>query len=159
MRRRGALCAAALLASGILLTGCERVDGERPESALEFPLPDRPVSGLGSNQFSTETQRDSRGEAATAAAPSSQALAGSLQSWRSCAIMHSYTGACGRAGKRAGKMGGDEKEIASACSSSSAAWSGGFCRRSKLCNGSVARATLPAFPLSACPKREGAIQI
>lgn len=65
MRRRGAFCAAALLASGILLTGCERVDGERPESALEFPLPDRPVSGLGSNQFSTETQRDSRGEAAT----------------------------------------------------------------------------------------------
>ena len=40
-------------------------------------------------------------------------LAGSLQSWRSCAIMQSYTGACGRAGKRAGKMGGDEKEIAS----------------------------------------------
>lgn len=65
MRRRGAFCAAALLASGILLTGCERVDGERPDSALEFPLPDRPVSGLGSNQFSTETQRDSRGEAAT----------------------------------------------------------------------------------------------
>ena len=72
-------------------------------------------------------------------------LAGSLQSWRSCAIMHSYTGACGRAGKRAGKMGGAEKEIDSACSSSSAAWSGGFCRRSKLCNGSAARATLPAF--------------
>ncbi|NTZ41901.1 methyltransferase domain-containing protein [Altererythrobacter sp. SALINAS58] len=64
MRTRGAICAAALLASGMLLTGCERVDGERPESALEFPQPDRPVSGLGSNQFSTETQRDSRGEAA-----------------------------------------------------------------------------------------------
>ena len=72
-------------------------------------------------------------------------LAGSLQSWRSCAIMLSNTGACGRAGKRAGKMGGAEKEIDSACSSSSAAWSGGFCRRSKLCNGSAARATLPAF--------------
>ena len=72
-------------------------------------------------------------------------LAGSLQSWRSCAIMLSYTGACGRAGKRAGKMGGAEKEIDSACSSSSAAWSGGLCRRSKLCNGSAARATRPAF--------------
>ena len=86
-----------------------------------------------------------RGEAATAAAPSSQALAGSLQPWRSRATMLSNTGACGRAGKRAGKMGGAEKEIDSACSSSSAAWSGGFCRRSKLCNGSAARATLPAF--------------
>ena len=28
-----------------------------------FPQPDRPVSNLGSNQFSTEDQRDSRGEA------------------------------------------------------------------------------------------------
>ena len=86
-----------------------------------------------------------RGEAATAAAPSSQALAGSIQPRRSRATMLSNTGACGRAGKRAGKMGGAEKEIDSACLSSSAAWSGGFCRRSKLCNGSAARATLPAF--------------
>ncbi|HCY02505.1 MAG TPA: SAM-dependent methyltransferase, partial [Erythrobacter sp.] len=30
-----------------------------------FPEPDRPVSELGSNQFSTEDQRDSRGEAST----------------------------------------------------------------------------------------------
>ena len=30
-----------------------------------FPKPDRPVSTIGSNQFSTEDQRDSRGEAAT----------------------------------------------------------------------------------------------
>ena len=29
----------------------------------EFPKPDRPVSGLGSNQFSTEDARDQRGEA------------------------------------------------------------------------------------------------
>ncbi len=36
---------------------------DRPETALEFPLPDRPVSDLGSNQFSTETERDNRGEA------------------------------------------------------------------------------------------------
>lgn len=52
-----------------LTTACERVDGVdskasgRPDSALIFPLPDRPVSNLGSNQFSTETARDSVGEA------------------------------------------------------------------------------------------------
>ena len=81
-----------------------------------------------------------RREPVTAAAPSSQALAGSLQPWRSCAIMLSYAGACGRAGKRfAGEMGGDEKDIAPARSSSSAAWSDGFCRRSKFCNGGAAQ--------------------
>lgn len=31
----------------------------------KFPAPDRPVSTIGSNQFSTEDQRDSRGEAET----------------------------------------------------------------------------------------------
>ncbi|WP_240311017.1 class I SAM-dependent methyltransferase [Altererythrobacter sp. ZODW24] len=40
-----------------------RPDGKRPETALEFPQPDRPVSDLGSNQFSTEDKRDSVGEA------------------------------------------------------------------------------------------------
>lgn len=41
-------------------------DGTRPDSDQpQFPAPDRPVSGLGANQFSTESQRDSRGEAAT----------------------------------------------------------------------------------------------
>ncbi len=45
------------------LAGCDAVDSSRPESSLEFPRPDRPVSELGSNQFSTETERDSRGEA------------------------------------------------------------------------------------------------
>nr|WP_246034437.1 methyltransferase domain-containing protein [Qipengyuania marisflavi] len=35
------------------------------DGAVEFPQPDRPVSDLGSNQFSTEVQRDSRGEAQT----------------------------------------------------------------------------------------------
>lgn len=49
----------------LLGTACQRTDeeGGRPESALSFPLPDRPVSDLGSNQFSTETERDSVGEA------------------------------------------------------------------------------------------------
>ncbi|WP_379550612.1 class I SAM-dependent methyltransferase [Erythrobacter sp. W53] len=45
------------------LTGCKEVSSDRPETALEFPLPDRPVSNVTSNQFSTETERDNRGEA------------------------------------------------------------------------------------------------
>lgn len=55
------LAVMALLAT----TACERVESqpERPDTAQEFPLPDRPVSGLGANQFSTETQRDSVNEA------------------------------------------------------------------------------------------------
>ena len=36
---------------------------DRPETARAFPEPDRPVSDLGSNQFSTEDKRDSQGEA------------------------------------------------------------------------------------------------
>lgn len=45
-----------------LLSACDSgalTDSERPL----FPAPDRPVSSLGSNEFSTEDQRDSRGEA------------------------------------------------------------------------------------------------
>ena len=57
-----------------------------------------------------------RGEPATAAVPSSQALAGSFQPSWSCATMLSHTDACGRAGKRA-EIGGDEKDIPSARSS------------------------------------------
>lgn len=38
-------------------------DEGRPETALEFPLPDRPVSKVTSNQFSNEDARDRRGEA------------------------------------------------------------------------------------------------
>jgi ubiquinone/menaquinone biosynthesis C-methylase UbiE len=57
------VCVAAMLA----LAGCDRAQdppaAERPETALEFPLPDRPVSALGSNEFSTETQRDKVDEA------------------------------------------------------------------------------------------------
>lgn len=52
----------ALAAS--VLTGCELAEGlGGSEEARTFPRPDRPVSGLGSNQFSTEDARDQRGEA------------------------------------------------------------------------------------------------
>ncbi len=49
-----------------MLAGCGEMgasDADRPETSLDFPLPDRPVSGLGSNAFSSEDVRDSRGEA------------------------------------------------------------------------------------------------
>lgn len=36
-----------------------------PDETPRFPKPDRPVSDVGSNAFSTEVQRDSRGEAQT----------------------------------------------------------------------------------------------
>ncbi|MGN6498889.1 MAG: class I SAM-dependent methyltransferase [Tsuneonella sp.] len=57
---RTGLCALLLLAAG-----CQRADSEadRPETSREFPRAHRPVSGLGSNQFSTESERDSVGEA------------------------------------------------------------------------------------------------
>lgn len=57
----------ATLVAASTLAGCDRgpapADADRPETALEFPLPDRPVSALGRNEFSTETQRDSVDEA------------------------------------------------------------------------------------------------
>ena len=65
MRRAASFALCASFAG--VLASCEPVppEGDRPESSREFPLPDRPVSDLGSNQFSTETARDSRGEAQT----------------------------------------------------------------------------------------------
>ena len=48
-----------LLLAPLALAGCERTD----TGTSQFPKPDRPVSEIGSNQFSTEDQRDSRGEA------------------------------------------------------------------------------------------------
>ncbi len=61
--RRGsfALIACALLAA--CKPGADR--SGRPETALEFPRPDRPVSRPGGNSFSTEVQRDNQGEAQT----------------------------------------------------------------------------------------------
>lgn len=53
-----------LMAAVTLATGsCQMGEPERADSAQEFPKPDRPVSGLGANSFSTETQRDSVNEA------------------------------------------------------------------------------------------------
>lgn len=58
--------ARSFIAIGLAITAaCRPVDTDRPEGAREFPLPDRPVSDLGANQFSTETDRDNRGEAET----------------------------------------------------------------------------------------------
>ncbi len=57
---------AALLTLSLLALGaCNRTDdnADRPESSRQFPRAERAVSGLGSNQFSTETERDSVGEA------------------------------------------------------------------------------------------------
>lgn len=55
----------ASLAAVSLVAACTpaKDDSGRPESALEFPRADRPVSGLGANEFSDEDTRDSRGEA------------------------------------------------------------------------------------------------
>ncbi|MBI1401775.1 MAG: methyltransferase domain-containing protein [Porphyrobacter sp.] len=66
MRRAGWLPAAALLASGLALAGCDPVlpgGANRPDSALEFPKPDRPVAAVVSNQFANEDARDERNEA------------------------------------------------------------------------------------------------
>ena len=47
-----------------LLGACTPAPGSQ-DAPGGFPTPDRPVSELSSNQFSTETQRDTRGEAQT----------------------------------------------------------------------------------------------
>lgn len=52
-----------LLLSLVVLGACQNVEDETKNP--RFPTPDRPVSTLGSSQFSTESQRDSRGEART----------------------------------------------------------------------------------------------
>ncbi len=58
---------ATFLAMGVALAlaGCGSAEDadDRPETARAFPRPDRPVSEIGSNQFSTEDKRDSQGEA------------------------------------------------------------------------------------------------
>lgn len=62
------MCAARLSVLGALplLAGCERAaDADRPETARDFPRPDRPVSGITSNAFSTEEARDDLREAET----------------------------------------------------------------------------------------------
>lgn len=67
--RAAAMLALPLLALPLLalpfLAGCQQGAGDRPETAQEFPRPDRPVSAPGSNSFSTEEARDDRREAET----------------------------------------------------------------------------------------------
>ncbi|MAK98585.1 MAG: SAM-dependent methyltransferase [Citromicrobium sp.] len=60
--RLATLCA---LGMALWLAGCGPANdaAARPETARAFPEPDRPVSEVGSNQFSTEDKRDSQGEA------------------------------------------------------------------------------------------------
>lgn len=53
---------AAMLAFAAL-AGCGGAGTPGQDEAPVFPKPDRPVSDLGANSFSTEDQRDSRGEA------------------------------------------------------------------------------------------------
>lgn len=55
----------AIGALGLLLVGCDAMAPapDRPASALEFPLPEREVPEVVSNQFSNEDVRDERGEA------------------------------------------------------------------------------------------------
>ena len=59
------LAAVSMLAAVPLLAACGYFgdDGERPESAADFPRPDRPVAEIISNQFSNEDARDERNEA------------------------------------------------------------------------------------------------
>lgn len=59
----GVSLALAAMAS-LALTGCGTASrDDRSETARAFPRADRPVSGLGSNAFSTESDRDDRNEA------------------------------------------------------------------------------------------------
>ena len=58
---------ALAIGSALWLTACSpgAADADRPETAREFPRPDRPVSELGANRFSDETSRDEVNEAQT----------------------------------------------------------------------------------------------
>ncbi|APE28853.1 hypothetical protein BMF35_a2024 [Aurantiacibacter gangjinensis] len=57
--------AAGALGLCLAMPACDTADDNRPETSRDFPRPYRPVSDLGSNQFSTEQIRDDRREAVT----------------------------------------------------------------------------------------------
>lgn len=57
--------ALAVLATSAVAACKPAPQDERPESSRGFPRPDRPVSNIGSNEFSTERDRDNRNEANT----------------------------------------------------------------------------------------------
>lgn len=61
------LRAAAILLAPLALSACGLFDSasDRPETARDFPRPDRPVAKIVSNEFSNEDARDERGEADT----------------------------------------------------------------------------------------------
>ena len=53
----------AALGGAVLLAGCDAIapaSSDRPETALQFPAPDRPVAEVVSNQFSNEDAREGR---------------------------------------------------------------------------------------------------
>jgi ubiquinone/menaquinone biosynthesis C-methylase UbiE len=58
---------AAFCLAAVALSGCQQqtADTDRPATAREFPRPDRPVSELGANRFSSETEREAVNEAQT----------------------------------------------------------------------------------------------
>ncbi len=61
-----ALGALAATCGSVLLGGCDGLspgDARRPDSAVAFPAPDRPVVKVVSYEFSNEDDRDERGEA------------------------------------------------------------------------------------------------
>ncbi len=59
------IAALGVFAIAPLVAACGQLEGspDRPATALEFPLPDRPVAEVISNQFSNEDARDERNEA------------------------------------------------------------------------------------------------
>ena len=63
--RKHFLSVAMLAALMATATGCKPTDnaGDRPETALAFPRPDRAVAASGDTEFSTEAARDEAGEA------------------------------------------------------------------------------------------------
>ena len=68
MAFRFAARAGLALIGTLALAACEQimpVTTERPDSALDFPKPDRPVAEVVSNQFANEDARDERNEAQT----------------------------------------------------------------------------------------------
>lgn len=68
MAFRLAARAGLALIGALALAACDQimpVTTERPDSALEFPKPDRPVAEVVSNQFANEDARDERNEAQT----------------------------------------------------------------------------------------------
>ncbi|MFM7377778.1 MAG: class I SAM-dependent methyltransferase [Erythrobacter sp.] len=63
---RLAMMPAAAMLGALLLAACDAIApaaSDRPETALEFPAPDRPVAAVVSTQFSNEDAREERNEA------------------------------------------------------------------------------------------------